>query len=311
MERDVTSGILNAVVIFLGAPMLMGVINKTKACVGGRRGPALLQMYYDLAKLLRKGFVVSTTTTWVFLAGPVVAMSAAIVAAVLLPLAGRPAWMSFTGDMILFVYVFGLARFFVASAAMDTGSAFEGMGAAREVTFSALAEPALFFGMLGLARISGSLSLSHMLDLQASHAWQKSSASIVLIIVSWFIVLLAENARVPIDDPNTHLELTMIHEVMVLDHGGPAFGLVLYACRAQADGLHGASGQHPRAYPFRKRRHRFSCVRCGPRRCRRGHWPGRIEYGALAPAARTTTSRDGDPARRFRRRASAEVTTES
>jgi formate hydrogenlyase subunit 4 len=126
------------------------------------------------------------------------------------------------------VYVFGLARFFVASAAMDTGSAFEGMGAAREVTFSALAEPALFFGMLGLSRISGSLSLSHMLDLQASHAWQKSSASIVLIIVSWFIVLLAENARVPVDDPNTHLELTMIHEVMVLDHGGPAFGLVLY-----------------------------------------------------------------------------------
>jgi Formate hydrogenlyase subunit 4 len=228
MERDVTSGILSAVVVFLGAPLLMGVINKTKAWVGGRRGPPLLQMYYDLAKLLRKGFVVSTTTSWVFLAGPVVAVSAAIVAAVLLPLAGRPAWMSFTGDMIVFVYVFGLARFFVASAAMDTGSAFEGMGAAREVTFSALAEPALFFGMLGLARISGSLSLSHMLDLQTSHAWQKASASIVLIIVSWFIVLLAENARVPVDDPNTHLELTMIHEVMVLDHSGPAFGLVLY-----------------------------------------------------------------------------------
>jgi len=229
MERDVTSGILSVIVVFLGAPLLMGVINKTKAWVGGRRGPPLLQMYYDLAKLLRKGFVVSTTTSWVFLAGPVVAMSAAIVAAVLLPLAGRPAWISFTGDMILFVYVFGLARFFVASAAMDTGSAFEGMGAAREVTFSALAEPALFFGMLGLARISGSLSLSHMLDLQTSHAWQKASASIVLIIVSWFIVLLAENSRVPFDDPNTHLELTMIHEVMVLDHSGPDFGYIQYA----------------------------------------------------------------------------------
>ncbi len=222
------SGILGSVVIFLGAPLLLGVINRTKAFVGGRRGPALLQQYFDLAKLLRKGFVVSSTTTWVFLAGPVMAMSAAVVAALLLPVAGRPAWIAFTGDMIVFVYVFALARFFVASAAMDTGSAFEGMGAAREVSFAALAEPALFFGLLAFARLSGSLSLSHILDLQSSHAWGKASASIVLIIVSWFIILLAENARVPVDDPNTHLELTMIHEVMVLDHGGPALGLVMY-----------------------------------------------------------------------------------
>ncbi len=221
-------GILSTVVIFFGAPLLLGVINKTKAFVAGRRGPALLQQYFDLAKLLRKGFVVSTTSTWVFLAGPVMAMSAAIVAALLLPLAGRPAWIAFTGDMIVFIYVFALARFFVASAAMDTGSAFEGMGASREVSFAVLAEPALFFGLLAFARLSGSLSLSHILDLQSSHGWRKASASIVLIIVSWFIVLLAENARVPVDDPNTHLELTMIHEVMVLDHGGPAFGLVVY-----------------------------------------------------------------------------------
>jgi len=228
VELDVINGILSSVVIFFGAPLLLGVINKTKAFVGGRRGPPLLQQYFDLAKLLRKGFVVSSTTTWVFLAGPVMAMSAAIVAALLLPVAGRPAWIAFTGDMIVFVYVFALARFFVASAAMDTGSAFEGMGAAREVSFAALAEPALFFGLLAFARLSGSFSLSHILDLQSSHAWGKASASIVLIIVSWFIVLLAENARVPVDDPNTHLELTMIHEVMVLDHGGPAFGLVIY-----------------------------------------------------------------------------------
>jgi formate hydrogenlyase subunit 4 len=111
---------------------------------------------------------------------------------------------------------------------MDTGSAFEGMGAAREVTFSALAEPALLFGLLALTRLSGSLSLTRMLDLRAAGGWQKASASIVLILASWFIVLLAENARVPFDDPNTHLELTMIHEVMVLDHAGPAFGFILY-----------------------------------------------------------------------------------
>jgi len=219
---------VNLFAVLVGAPLLLGVINKTKAIAAGRNGPPLLQPYYDLAKLLRKGFVVSRTTTWLFLAGPVLSVVAPVVAALLLPLGGHPACLSFTGDMILFVYVFALARFFVATAAMDTGSPFEGMGASREVTFSALVEPALLFGMLALTRLTGSLSLSRMLDVHAAGAWQKASASIVLILASWFIVLLAENARVPFDDPNTHLELTMIHEVMVLDHAGPAFGFILY-----------------------------------------------------------------------------------
>jgi len=222
------SSIANFAAVLVLAPFLLGVINKTKALVAGRTGPPLLQVYFDLAKLLRKGFVVSGTTTWVFLAGPVLSVVAPVFAALLLPLGGRPALLSFTGDMILFVSVFALARFFVAAAAMDTGSPFEGMGAAREVTFSALAEPALLFGLLALTRISGSLSLTVMFDLGAAAAWQKASASIVLILASWFIVLLAENARVPFDDPNTHLELTMIHEVMVLDHAGPAFGFIVY-----------------------------------------------------------------------------------
>ena len=222
------SSIANLLAVLVLAPLLPGVINKTKALVAGRTGPPLLQVYFDLAKLLRKGFVVSTTTTWVFLAGPVLSVVAPVVASLLLPLGGRPALLSFTGDMILFVGVFALARFFVAAAAMDTGSPFEGMGAAREVTFSALAEPALLFGMLALTRMSGSLSLTGMFDLGASAAWQKSSASIILILASWFIVLLAENARVPFDDPTTHLELTMIHEVMVLDHAGPALGFIVY-----------------------------------------------------------------------------------
>ena len=222
------SSIANLAAVLALAPFLLGVINRTKAVVAGRSGPPLLQAYFDLAKLLRKGFVVSDTTTWVFLAGPVVSVVAPAVAALLLPLGGRPSALSFTGDMILFVGVFSLARFFVAAAAMDTGSPFEGMGAAREVTFSALAEPALLFGLLALTRMSGSLSLTGMFDLGASHAWSKASASIVLVLASWFIVLLAENSRVPFDDPNTHLELTMVHEVMVLDHAGPAFGFIVY-----------------------------------------------------------------------------------
>ena len=222
------SSLLACVLLWVTAPLLPGVINRTKAIMGGRTGPPLLQVYSDLAKLFRKGFVASRTTTWVFLAGPVLGVAAPLFATLLIPVAGQRAVLAFPGDMLLFVAVFALARFFLASAAMDTGSAFEGMGAAREVSFAALAEPAVIFGMLALTRLSGSLSLSGMLDLEASGAWRRASPSVVLIVVSWFIVLLAENARVPFDDPNTHLELTMVHEVMVLDHGGPAFGLVVY-----------------------------------------------------------------------------------
>ncbi|HTS02696.1 MAG TPA: NADH-quinone oxidoreductase subunit H, partial [Thermoanaerobaculia bacterium] len=228
MELVAVSSIAAFGALLLLAPLLPGVVNRTKALVAGRTGPPLLQVYYDLAKLLRKGFVVSETTTWVFLAGPVLSVVAPCVALSLLPLAGTPALLSLTGDMLLFVGVFALARFFVAAAAMDTGSPFEGMGAAREVTFSALAEPALLFGMLALTRLSGSPTLTGMLDLDASAAWRRASAAVVLVLASWFIVLLAENARVPFDDPNTHLELTMIHEVMVLDHAGPAFGFIVY-----------------------------------------------------------------------------------
>ena len=219
---------LVCVLLWMTAPLLLGVIHRTKAIMAGRTGPPLLQVYFDLAKLFRKGFVASRTTTWVFLAGPVLGVVAPVFGTLLIPVAGRRAVLAFPGDMLLFVAVFALARFFLAAAAMDTGSAFEGMGAAREVSFAALAEPAVIFGMLALTRLSGSLSLSGMLDLEASGAWRRASPSVVLIIVSWFIVLLAENARVPFDDPNTHLELTMVHEVMVLDHGGPAFGFVVY-----------------------------------------------------------------------------------
>jgi formate hydrogenlyase subunit 4 len=228
VEFVMVSSLVNLAAVLALAPFLLGVITRTKALVAGRKGPPLLQVYFDVAKLLRKGFVVSETTTWVFLAGPVLSVAAPFVAFLLLPLAGRPAVLSFTGDMILFVGVFALARFFVAAAAMDTGSPFEGMGAARDVTFGALAEPALLFGMLALTRMSGALSLTGMLDLGSSAAWRRASAALVLILASWFIVLLAENARVPFDDPNTHLELTMIHEVMVLDHAGPAFGFIVY-----------------------------------------------------------------------------------
>ncbi len=220
--------VLQLVVVIAIAPLMLGVISRTKAIVAGRTGQPLLQAYYDIAKLLRRGSVLSTSTTLVFLAGPAIALVAALLASLMLPLLGSGAPIAFAGDAILFVYVFALARFFTTSAALDTGSAFEGMGAAREVTFACLAEPALLLGLLALARLAHSLSLSTLLTVSGP-TWRTASAALVLIVASWFIVLLAENSRVPFDDPNTHLELTMIHEVMVLDHGGPAFGLVLYA----------------------------------------------------------------------------------
>lgn len=218
--------ILQLVLVALLAPLLTGVIRKTKALVAGRSGPPLLQLYFDIAKLLRKRTVLSETTTWVFLLGPAAAVAVPLLASIFVPITTRTP-LAFTGDLILFVYLFALSRFCTTTSALDTGSAFEGMGAAREVTFSALAEPALFFGLLALARISGSLSLASALSIGGA-AWQRASAALVLIVASWFVVLLAENSRVPFDDPTTHLELTMVHEVMVLDHGGPAFALIQY-----------------------------------------------------------------------------------
>jgi formate hydrogenlyase subunit 4 len=192
-----------------------------------------------LARLFQKGSVFSTTTTWVFRAGPVVALATTALALCLVPLANTRidaatgmlegmAPISFTGDMIVLAYLLALGRFFTASAALDTGSSFEGMGAAREVTFACLAEPAFFLGFIVLAKLSGSLRLDVMLGGTPWASWPTAGASLALVLLSWFIVLLAENSRIPFDDPNTHLELTMVHEVMVLDHSGPALGMVLY-----------------------------------------------------------------------------------
>jgi len=226
--RFVHLGIHLALVLAL-PPLLIGVINRTKAFAAGRVGPPLLQPYYDLAKLMRKGTVLSRTTTWVFLAGPAVGLVTTLLAALLVPLGGHPSPVGFAGDFVLFAYALGLGRFFTIAAALDTGSAFEGMGGAREATFSCLAEPALFFGLLVLARASGSTSLSGMLGPAIAATWSSATPALAAVLLSWFVILLAENCRIPFDDPNTHLELTMIHEVMVLDHSGPPFAFILYA----------------------------------------------------------------------------------
>jgi formate hydrogenlyase subunit 4 len=209
-------------------PLLLGVVNRVKSLFAGRQGPPLWQLYADLRRLARKGAVYSRTTTWVFRAGPVVGLAAVATAGLLMAFGGAPAALSFGGDFVLFAYLLGLARFATVLAALDTGSAFEGMGAAREVTFSSLAEPALFLCLVTLARATGSISLSGMLGPALPEAWSHAAPALLLAAIALFVVALAENSRIPVDDPNTHLELTMIHEVMVLDHSGPDLALILY-----------------------------------------------------------------------------------
>jgi formate hydrogenlyase subunit 4 len=194
----------------------------------GRRGAPVHQLYFDLAKLWRKGVVYSTSTTWIFRLAPVAVTVTAILAACLLPLDGRQSVVSFSGDLIAFASLLALGRFSLVLAGLDTGSSFEGMGASREVTFASFAEPALFLCLIALVLATDSLSLAGMLGGPLAHAWPAAAPSLLMVGAALFAVLLAENSRVPVDDPATHLELTMIHEVIVLDHSGPDLALILY-----------------------------------------------------------------------------------
>ena len=210
-------------------PLLLSVIVKTKAWFGGRKGPPWLQPYYDLWKLIRKGAVYSRTTTWIFRAAPIVNLAALLVVLTLVPVLASDSWLGFSGDLILVAYLFALGRLFVVLAAMDTGSPFEGMGASREVTFGTMSEPALFLSLAVLAIATKSLRLSDMLSGHLAGTWHMVAPAMILVVGALLVVLLAECCRIPVDDPATHLELTMVHEVMVLDHSGPDFAFITYA----------------------------------------------------------------------------------
>ena len=169
--------------IFLAMPLLLqGIIVKTKALFAGRVGAPLLQPYFDLFKLLRKQMIISRTTSWVFLAGPAVTLVATVAATLLLPLGGRAAPVHFAGDLILFTALFALGRFFTAAAALDTGSSFEGMGAAREMTFACLAEPAFFLGLMALAKATGAMELSGLLGAAVQTGWSNAAPTMVIVI---------------------------------------------------------------------------------------------------------------------------------
>ena len=210
------------------APLLTGIINKTKAILVGRRGPKLLQPYYNIIKLLRKGCVRTTTSCGLLASGPLITLATVMVAMLFLPYANQISPFAFTGDVFLFAYLLGLGRFALVLGAMDTGSSFEGMGSSREVQFAALAEGSLFAVLGFLATASRSVDLSNMLTCPLPAQVPTVVAAVTLAAGIAFIVLLVENCRVPFDDPETHLELTMIHEAMVLDYSGPDLGFIVY-----------------------------------------------------------------------------------
>jgi formate hydrogenlyase subunit 4 len=216
------------VLSLLCAPLLSGLINRIKAMAAGRRGRPLLQLYYDLRKLLRKRPVYPNGSTYFFQTAPPACLAAALAALILLPFGNSSALLSFPGDFILLAGLFCLSRFFLILAALDTGSAFEGMGAAREAFFAALAEPIFLFSLFILCQQTPQFSLSG-LACEVYLPGQSNWLPRLMLGFSLFLLMLSENSRIPVDDPNTHLELTMIHEVMILDHSGPDLAFLEYA----------------------------------------------------------------------------------
>ncbi|MDP2680143.1 MAG: NADH-quinone oxidoreductase subunit H [Rhodoferax sp.] len=207
--------------------LLVGVINRTKSWWAARKGPGLWQSFHDLRRLLHKRPVISVTATPLFRLGAYVVLVCSLAAMAFVPLLGQFAPLSFAHDFVAVAYILGLARLVLMLSAMDVGSPFEGMGAAREAMFGAFAEPALF---LLLGTLSAATGMSSFADMLGHLRHTPYYALIVLpLALSLLILLQTEAARVPVDDPATHLELTMIHEVMILDHSGPELAAMQYA----------------------------------------------------------------------------------
>jgi formate hydrogenlyase subunit 4 len=220
--------LLQAVGLLAAAPLLKAVIKKMKARLQNRQGPPLLQGYYDLAKLFRKELVRSETASWVYVAGPRVYFAAAVAATTLVPVLVAAAPLEAAGGILLLVGTLALGRFALATASLDTGSPFGGMGASRDMTIAALAEPALMLGLFTAALAAGSMNLGVLVRdlLQQGPSLHPSD---LLAVTGLFVILIAETGRIPVDNPATHLELTMIHEANVLEYAGPDLALVEWA----------------------------------------------------------------------------------
>jgi formate hydrogenlyase subunit 4 len=219
---------LSGILIIIAAVFFTGIINRTKSIASGRKGPGILQPIRDVIRLFKKESVYPETSGFIFQIAPAIYMASIMMALVVVPFGQSKGLISFGGDFIFFAYVLALGKFFNIIAAMDTGSAFEGMGASREALYSMLAEPAFFVLMGSLALLTGHTSFYEIFNELHLGSWVSYAIATLATFVLVMIAMI-ENSRMPIDDPNTHLELTMVHEVMILDNSGFDLGLILTA----------------------------------------------------------------------------------
>ena len=229
MIADFAVAIVQVLVVGVGAPLLVGVLRTLKARLVGRRGPSPWQPYADLRKLLVKEVVISPTTSWVFRVTPYVLVATMLVTALIVPVVVASPPLAFAGNIILLMYIFMLGTFFLALAGLDAGSAFGGMGSSREVAVAALAEPTIIVAVFALALRAGTIDLGRVVEHFGREPWLAANPAHLLAFAAFFIVMLAETGRLPVDNPATHLELTMIHEAMVLEYSGRYLALVEWA----------------------------------------------------------------------------------
>ena len=220
--------LLNILLLVAVALSITGVVNRTRARLAGRRGPRFTQHLHNTALLLRKGAVYSTTTSALFCTAPALYLAAAVTALLFIPVGDLPPVVSFAGDLVCFIYLLALSRAALILAAMDTGSSFEGMGASREALYGALVEPALLLTTATLALMTGHTSFAAIFSAATP---VEVRFTIILLLLGYLLtkIFIVEQGRIPVDDPRTHLELTMIHEVMCLDYCGTDLGMIKIA----------------------------------------------------------------------------------
>jgi formate hydrogenlyase subunit 4 len=218
--------LVQLILLLAVSPLVSGFIKKLKARLQTRQGPGLLQPYSDLYKLLRKGMVIPNTASWLFHATPYVVFLTAVTAGLMIPMVSAEAPLGLFGGALAVVYLLGLGRFLTALAGLDTGSSFGGLGSSREMTISSLAEPALMLAIFTVAIGANSTSLSEIARVAIGQQWRFLAPSLTLAFAALFLVLIAETGRIPVDNPATHLELTMIHEAMILEYSGPYLAFI-------------------------------------------------------------------------------------
>lgn len=220
--------LLNFIILLFIPFLMMGVIKKTKTFWAGKKGPSVFQPLFDFIRLMKKDFVISKTTSVVFRIAPIVSFATVLFSALFVPLASGSALINVPAGIIIFAYTLSLGKFVSLLSAMDTGSSFEGMGASREACFTSIVEPAFFMTIASIMALSGNYTFDSLTTILSS-AGSYGILITIFAVAILFIMILVEGSRVPVDDPATHLELTMIHEVMILDNSGSDLALFSWA----------------------------------------------------------------------------------